>query len=261
MIVEDKQQRQAPSGSAEEPDAAARALRESIEAEPTQPYIWDESKGEFVPNPSYAGPSEPPEASQASPQAMEMTAPMINWSRVAGDTTSRVIRVSPDALRSGDPTANIVIRAGDVIRIVSGEIGVYYVMGQVNRVGPFQFNAETITLKAAIAAAGGLSALAWPDRCTVYRRIGPREQMIQVNLDRIFAGLEPDFVIKRGDIINVGTHPAAPWIRILRSGSLPNVQAVVGYSFTYARNFADIDSFVPQRNPNNDPTLIERLFP
>lgn len=258
VILEDEEPPPARGQMMDQPDPATRELRESIEAEPTQPYIWDDSQGEFIPNPAYAGPTETP---QPAPPTMETMAPMINWSRIAGDLTSRVIHVSPDALRSGDPAANIVIRAGDVIRIVSGEIGVYYVMGQVNAVGPFQFNAETITLKAAIAAAGGLSPLAWPDRCTVYRRIGQREQMIQVNLDRIFAGIEPDFVVKRGDIINVGTHPAAPWIRILRAASLPNVQSVVGYSFTYSRNFADIDSFVPQRNPNNDPDLIDRLFP
>ena len=173
----------------------------------------------------------------------------------------RVIRIAADLLRDGDPEVNIVVRAGDVIRIVSGEIGVYYVMGQVNRVGPFAFNAEPITLKAAIAAAGGLSSLAWPDRCTVYRRIGQREQMIQVNLDRMFAGKEPDFYIKRGDIINVGTHPLAPFLQRLRAWTLPNPTSNVGYSYTYARNFADIDSFAARRNPHNEPDRFPALFP
>ncbi len=58
----------------------------------------------------------------------------------------------------------------DVIRIISGEIGVYYVMGQVSNPGPYRFGAEQITLKAAIAAAGNLSVLAWPSNCTIYRR-------------------------------------------------------------------------------------------
>jgi protein involved in polysaccharide export with SLBB domain len=134
-------------------------------------------------------------------------------------------------------------------------------MGQVNRIGPFAFNAEPITLKTAIAAAGGLSGLAWPDRCTVYRRLGQREQMIQVNLDRIFAGKDPDFFIKRNDIINVGTHPLAPFLRVARDLSIPNPASNLGYSFTYARNFADIDSFAVQQNPANQPSTIERLLP
>jgi protein involved in polysaccharide export with SLBB domain len=172
-----------------------------------------------------------------------------------------VLVISAEALRSGDAEINIFVRAGDVIRIVSGQVGVYYVMGQVNRVGTFAFNTEPITLKAAIAAAGGLSALAWPDRCTVYRRLGQREQMIQVNLDRIFAGLDPDFTIKRGDIVNVGTHPFAPFLERIRALSLPNPVNNVGYSFTYARNFADVDSYSVKTNPANEPKKFPNLFP
>ncbi len=184
----------------------------------------------------------------------------MNWSRIAGESNFRILHIPAESLRSGDPSWNIIVRPGDVIRIVSGEIGLYYVMGQVNRVGPFQFNAEQITLKAAIANAGGLSVLAWPDRCTVYRRLGQREQMIQVNLDRIFAGLDPDFIVKRGDIINVGTHPLAPFLARVRAMTLPNIPANVGYSFTYSRNYADIDSFGVRQNPNNEPDLFPRLF-
>lgn len=236
------------------PPDAVRAL----EPEPSQPYIY--VHGEFVPNPAFkapAGEGGPP--ALASP--LDTTAPAVNWSRIAGDTSYRIIRVPAEPLRSGDPQVNITVRGGDVIRIASGEIGVYYMMGQVNRVGPFAFNAEPITLKAAIAAAGGLSGLAWPDRCTVYRRLGQREQMIQVNLDRIFAGKDPDFFIKRGDIVNVGTHPFAPFLQVARGLSIPNPVSNLGYSFTYARNFADIDSFAVQQNPANQPSTLERLLP
>ena len=187
--------------------------------------------------------------------------PAVNWARIAGDSSFRVIRVPAGLLRSGDPELDLIIRPGDVIRVVSGEIGVYYVMGQVNRVGAFAFNAEPITLKAAIAAAGGLSSLAWPDRCTVYRRIGQREQMIQVDLDRIFAGTDADFMIRRADIINVGTHPFAPFLRRIRGLTLPNPVSNVGYSFTYARNFADIDSFVAQSNPADRSQTFPLIFP
>lgn len=240
------------------PDEAA-AIIESTVADPSQPYIF--INDEFVPNPAYRGAEAfAPRSTTIEPPPFDTAAPAFQWSRLAGDSTFRIIHIPAESLRSGDPSWNIFVRAGDVIRISTGEIGVYFVMGQVNRVGAFAFNAEPITLKAAIATAGGLSGLAWPDRCTVYRRLGQREQMIQVNLDRIFAGLDPDFLIKRGDIINVGTHPFAPFLQRIRALTLPNIASNVGYSFTYARNYADIDSFAVRQNPHNRPDRFPNLF-
>ena len=85
--------------------------------------------------------------------------------------------------------------------------------------------------------------------------------MIPVDLDRVFAGQDPDFLVRRGDIINVGTHPFAPFLLRIRGFTLPNPVTNVGYSFTYARNFADIDSFASQRNPANEPDTFPALFP
>ncbi len=229
-------------------DATSEALAESLEPDLSVPYVF--INGEFVQNPDYVPTTK--DATSTESAVFGTPSPSVNWSRVAGETNYRVLLIPADMLREGDPLANIYVRPGDVIRIVQGEIGVYYVMGQVGRVGAFRFNSESITMKGAIAAAGGLSSLAWPDLCTVYRRTGHREQMIQVNLDRIFSGQDPDFVIRRGDIINVGTHPFAPFLQRIRAWTLPNPVSNVGYSFTYARNFADIDSFAAQRNPAND---------
>jgi len=232
---------------------------DALEPAPTLPYVW--VNGEFVRNPAYVAPTPETPSREPEPLRFDNPSPTVNWARLSGESSYRIIGIPADALRNGDPEADIYVRPGDVIRIVSGEIGVYYVMGQVNRVGAFSFNAEEITLKAAIAAAGGLSALAWPDRCTVYRRIGQREQMIQVDLDRIFAGKDADFLIRRGDIINVGTHPFAPFLQRIRGFTLPNPVTNVGYSFTYARNFADIDSFSVRQNPANRPKQFPNLFP
>ncbi len=228
------------------------AIADTLRPDPSAPYVF--VNGEFVRNPDYVPPDRDDAAREPAPPPSRLDAPSpaVNWARLAGDSDYRVLQIPADLLRTGDTQANIYVRPGDVIRIVSGEIGVYYVMGQVNRVGAFRFNTEEVTLKGAIAAAGGLSALAWPDRCTVYRRVGRREQMIQVDLDRIFAGNDSDFMIRRGDIINVGTHPFAPFLARIRALTLPNPINNVGYSFTYARNFADIDSFAAQRNPAND---------
>src|SRR5690606_22437924 len=130
--------------------------------------------------------------------------PEIDWDRLAGEPQeARIIRIDAEALRNGDPRQNIVIRDGDTIRVVAGQVGEYYIMGQVFRPGAYSITGREITLKAAIAAAGNIAPLGWPDRCTIYRRIGDRESMHQVNLDAIFAGKEADVMIKDHDLILV----------------------------------------------------------
>ncbi|HNQ23062.1 MAG TPA: polysaccharide biosynthesis/export family protein [Phycisphaerae bacterium] len=254
----------AADAPASPPVVGAQQVPPELEVDPSQPFIWVGQ--EFVPNPAYRVPRGTGEEQRQVPRsslppAIEAAGPAVNWARIAGENTFRVIRIPGDSLRSGDPESNIVVRGGDVIRIVSGEIGVYYMMGQVLRVGPFAFNSEAITLKAAIATAGGLTSLAWPDRCTVYRRVGQREQIIQVNLDRIFAGKDPDFYLRRGDVVNVGTHPFAPFLQRIRAWTLPTPVNNLGYSFTYARNFADIDSYSVKVNPANQEERFPNLFP
>jgi protein involved in polysaccharide export with SLBB domain len=164
--------------------------------------------------------------------------PTIDWAEVAEESRRRIIRVSAEALRNGDPRQNIVVRAGDTIRLMAGEAGEYYMMGQINRPGSYSLAGRRLTLKTAVAAAGNLSALAWPSRCTVYRRLGDREEMIQVNVDRIFAGQDPDFYIKRDDLIVFGTHPASLFLAIMRSA----FRLTYGFGFVYDRNFADVDT-------------------
>ena len=181
----------------------------------------------------------PPPASPTQDQA-------IDWEMLAGDRESRVIRISAKALRDGDPRQNIVVRAGDTIRILAGQVGEYYMMGQIIRPGAYSLTGRQITLKSAVASAGNLAPLAWPDRCTIYRRYGDREEMHQVNLDAIFAGKEPDVLLKNNDVVLVGTHPVAPFLAVFRNA----FRLTYGFGFVYDRNFADIDSYQPQINPS-----------
>jgi hypothetical protein len=95
-----------------------------------------------------------------------------------------------------------------------------------------------MTLKMAVAAAGGLGPLAWPKTCEVIRRIGKKkEEIVLVDLDKIASGEQPDFFIKPNDLINVGTHSTARWRAILRNA----FRATYGFGFVYDRNFGDID--------------------
>jgi protein involved in polysaccharide export with SLBB domain len=95
-----------------------------------------------------------------------------------------------------------------------------------------------MTLKMAIAAAGGLGPLAWPKRCEVIRRIGEnKEEIVMVDLDKISNGEQPDFFIKPNDLINVGSHATARWRAVLRNA----FRATYGFGFVYDRNFGDAD--------------------
>jgi hypothetical protein len=72
------------------------------------------------------------------------------------------------------------------------------------------------------------------------RRISQdEEQLIQLDLDAIFSGNSPDFYLKPNDIVNVGTHPAAIFLAVLRNA----FRFSYGFGFVYDRNFADADSF------------------
>jgi len=159
------------------------------------------------------------------------------WS--AGAKT-RLIKIPADKLLAGDARYNIVVKPGDSIYVPVDVIGEFCIMGNVNRQGYIPITGRPLTLKMAIAAAGGLGPLAWPKRCEVVRRIGrEKEEIVMVDLDKIASGEQPDFFIKPNDLINVGTHATARWRAVLRN----SFRATYGFGFIYDRNFADRDFY------------------
>jgi protein involved in polysaccharide export with SLBB domain len=151
---------------------------------------------------------------------------------------SRLIRIPTDLLLAGNPRYNIVIQPGDAIHVPVDIVGECCIMGNVNRTGYINITGRPMTLKMAIAAAGGLGPLAYPKMCEVVRRIGERrEEIVLVDLDRIASGEQPDFFIKPNDLINVGTHYTSRWRAVLRNA----FRATYGFGFVYDRNFADAD--------------------
>jgi hypothetical protein len=157
---------------------------------------------------------------------------------VKRETGTRLIRIPAERLLSGDSRYNIVIKPGDTIHVPVDIVGEFCIMGHVNRPGYFNMTGRPMTLKMAIAAAGGLGPLAWPKRVEVVRRIsGGREVTAMLDLDKIASGEQPDIFIKPNDLINVGTHPTSRWRAILRNA----FRATYGFGFVYDRNFADRD--------------------
>jgi protein involved in polysaccharide export with SLBB domain len=160
---------------------------------------------------------------------------------------SRVLKIPADKLLAGDPRYNVVIKAGDSIHVPVDVIGEFCIMGNVNRRGYINLTGRPMTLKMAIAAAGGLGPLAWPKKCEVIRRIGEnKEEIVMVDLDKIARGEQPDFFIKPNDLINVGTHATSRWRAILRNA----FRATYGFGFVYDRNFADHDYYKGFRLPS-----------
>ena len=170
------------------------------------------------------------------------------WEQIGtGGVQTRLIEIPADKLRSGDPRYNIVVKAGDSIHVPVDVIGEYFIFGNTNFQGAVLLTGRPLTLKMAIAAAGGLGPLAWPKRCEVIRRIGEnKEEIVMVDLDKIAKGEQPDFFIKPLDLINVGTHATARWRAVLRNA----FRVTYGFGFIYDRNFADRDFGTRRPLPN-----------
>jgi len=182
-------------------------------------------------------PKKEVEAPRVKPE--EKVPQQAEWEQIGtGGVQTRVIKIPADKLTGGDPRYNIVIKPGDSIQVPVDIIGEFCIMGNVNAQGFIDLTGRPMTLKMAIAAAGGLGPLAWPKRCEVVRRIGKdKEEIVMVDLDKIASGEQPDFFIKPNDLINVGTHATSRWRAVLRNA----FRATYGFGFIYDRNFVDTD--------------------
>ena len=149
--------------------------------------------------------------------------------------TQRIIRVPTGRLVAGDARVNVVIRAGDVIRVPPTPPGTIYVAGQVSRPGAYGV-AEKITLSRIIPAAGGLGGLGVPERVDLVRMVGPDHQaMIRLNLRAISEGTNPDIFLKGNDMINVGTNFWALPLAVTRAG----FRMSYGFGLLADRNFGN----------------------
>lgn len=209
--------------------------------EPTAPAApgeieWVFRDGRWVPIekglPEPTQPPLPPEPGLLPEERLPME---LEWEEAV---KTRLLRIPADRLLAGDPRYNVVIKPGDTIHVPVDIIGEFCIMGNVNRSGFVNLTGRPLTLKMAIAAAGGLGPLAWPKHCEVVRRLGERkEEIVMVDLDKVAEGEQPDFFIKPNDLINVGTHPTSRWRAVLRNA----FRAAYGFGFVYDRNFADAD--------------------
>ena len=160
----------------------------------------------------------------------------------------RVIEIPTKPLLAGDIRYNIVIRPNDLIDVPPAAIGEYYMGGNIARPGAYSLTGRQITVKQAVVSAGGFGPLAWPSRADLIRRVSKNEeQMIQIDLDAIYAGKTPDFYLRPNDVVNVGTSPAAIFLAVLRNA----FRLSYGFGFVYDRNFGDKDAFGAKEQRKN----------
>lgn len=156
------------------------------------------------------------------------------WQKVTKSDQVRIVAINLDKLKQGDPRMNIVIRDNDIIYVPPVRVGEFYVMGEVDRPGVYSLTGRRVTIRQALAAAGNLGSGAWPSNSYLVRRIGQnQEQVIAVDIEKIFRGQEPDIFLKPEDVIAVGTHVAVPFMAGLR-GLVPTFNI----GFSYSRSFA-----------------------
>ncbi|HUS45601.1 MAG TPA: polysaccharide biosynthesis/export family protein [Phycisphaerae bacterium] len=259
-----------PAANAEEavPPEVAEALAEE-EGELGR-WVWSDGKWvEVKPKVEEAVPAVPevPEVPEAPEEveevevavAEEEAIPSAEESRLALESKlrregvvqgagqlKRIIRFDVEALQAGDPTQNLVLRDGDVITIPSPPIGDFYMTGYVARPGVYSLTGRKITLLQAVAAAGGLTAVAVPWRTEVVRRISEtEEEIIYVDVAKIARGESPDFYVQPEDLIRVGTDQGAIFNAVLRNA----FRATYGLGAVYDTNFANFYPWTDSLHP------------
>lgn len=117
---------------------------------------------------------------------------------------ARAIEVNLIALLSeGDLNQNAMVQPGDTIYVASGTGQKYYVLGQVNKPGPYEWVKEITVLEAIKLAEGGTEKAAL-NRIIIRKHAGGDDQEVRVNVVDIMKGKKKDdVVIKPGDVIVV----------------------------------------------------------
>ncbi len=151
------------------------------------------------------------------------------------DGETRVIRIPFDQLRNGELQYNIVIRPQDMVIIPEPQVQTYYMGGHVAATGAYQMiPGNKLTLMEAVIAARMLDGIAIPSRTDVIRRVGDENVFVRVDLEKIFAGQQPDLYLKENDKVIVGTNAVAPFLAAFRNA----FRVTYGFGFLYDRNFA-----------------------
>ncbi len=136
-----------------------------------------------------------------------------------------VISLSLDEALKGNTEQNMLVRAGDIIRIDQADIHEAYIIGNVRKGTTIQLK-EPVTLTQAIAMAGGLAPDADASKVKIQRRVTgslATEDMI-VNLKEINQRKREDVVLAANDIVEVpGPTGFKKTLKGIREAILPSI--------------------------------------
>lgn len=114
------------------------------------------------------------------PNAGYMTTVFRKEAGADGKIKTRNIPIDLDRLlNGGDLSQNIELQSGDVVYVAKA---VFYVYGEVNRPGAYRLE-KGITVKRAIALAGGLTPKGSQSRIAITRKEGEKEQTRSIDID------------------------------------------------------------------------------
>ena len=125
------------------------------------------------------------------------TTPLIGDMKVAGLTVAEIAR-RMKAILGRDYYVNPQVLVS--VREYGGKV---YVLGEVQRPGPYSMT-EGLTLMSATELAGGTTDFAAPRRVRLTRVQNGRPIRVEINLLRIRQGKAPDVPLQSGDRIEVG---------------------------------------------------------
>ena len=120
------------------------------------------------------------------------------------DTTAAPIDLDlKQLLESGDPSLNVVVNPGDVVKVASAAM--IYIVGEFKKPGAFPMpRGDRLTVLRALALGEGLGPLAAKKDAVIMRTDSTGKQSeIEIRLDRIIKAEEPDPVLQANDVLFV----------------------------------------------------------
>lgn len=124
--------------------------------------------------------------------------------RAAAAEGQQVVRITTEAVRSGELQANVPVWGGDTINVRPA--GAVYVVGAVNRPGRHFLGgqSEGLTVLRVLALSEDLKRTAKPDKAVLIRRGATGElQQVPVDIKKILSQKAPDVALNANDVLFV----------------------------------------------------------
>jgi polysaccharide export outer membrane protein len=152
------------------------------------------------------GLDHPPGASATLTRQIKYGAVPLPGAHPDADGTHSIVTLSlKEVSDASTPTSNLIVCPNDVID-VSNEQRMIYIIGEVTKPGRIELvSQDSLSLLAALAAAGGLSKMAKPQATEIMRQNskGLYEKVGSVDLKKLSEGKLEDRMLSAGDVVIV----------------------------------------------------------